>query len=220
MTSTNEKRARGASNVRKVADKNAARAREGHRLRSSSTSPDLDWSQIRETVLMLGLAVAQIESSMRDGDESVNTLGHSFTTMYGAIQTIVGMVEDLPNRGRTGEIRRDISQHANDVASRMQEVIIAMQFYDKLTQRLSHVAHSIDSLGDLIADHGRLYSPYEWAGLQELIRAKYTTEEERLMFDVIMEGGTVEEAQAAAMVYRNERQSDATEASDDNVDLF
>lgn len=31
----------------------------------------LDWSQVRETVRMINLAVAQIEMSMNEGDDSI-----------------------------------------------------------------------------------------------------------------------------------------------------
>ncbi len=36
---------------------------------SSAQNPDLDWSQGRETVRMVNLAVAQIEMSMTEGDD-------------------------------------------------------------------------------------------------------------------------------------------------------
>ena len=187
---------------------------------SNARRPDLDWSQIGETVRMLGLAVAQIESSMRDGDDSVNVLGNSFTTMYGAMQMISATAGHLSEEGETGQVKAAIEHSAMEVSTMMQEVIVAMQFYDKLTQRLSHVTNSIDALGDLINDNGRLYNPFEWAGLQEKIRAKYTTEEERLMFDAIMEGAEVEEALRVAEEFRRQRAEKQEEIPDDNIDLF
>ncbi|MDT8382877.1 MAG: hypothetical protein RRB22_00520 [Gammaproteobacteria bacterium] len=38
---------------------------------SNSDNPDLDWSQVRESVMMLDLVIAQIAGSLQDGDESV-----------------------------------------------------------------------------------------------------------------------------------------------------
>ena len=52
---------------------------------STSANPDLDWSQIRETVAMLNLAVAQIAGTLTEGDDSVRTLVDSFTSMAGSI---------------------------------------------------------------------------------------------------------------------------------------
>ncbi|MDQ7073389.1 MAG: hypothetical protein Q9N32_08015 [Gammaproteobacteria bacterium] len=55
---------------------------------SSANKPDLDWSQVRETVRMMNLAVAQIEMSMTEGDDSVETLTNAFTTMADRVQVI------------------------------------------------------------------------------------------------------------------------------------
>ena len=38
---------------------------------SSSVNPDLDWSQIKETISMLCLAMAQIETTLTDSSKSV-----------------------------------------------------------------------------------------------------------------------------------------------------
>jgi len=43
--------------------------------------PDLNWSQVRETVLTLELAAVQIEAAMKDSNSSVEVLAHSFTSM-------------------------------------------------------------------------------------------------------------------------------------------
>ena len=50
---------------------------------TSAHSPDLDWSQVRETVLMLELAVGQIDAAMKEGNSSVEVLTDSFTSMAG-----------------------------------------------------------------------------------------------------------------------------------------
>jgi len=76
----------------------------------------------------------------------------------------------------------------------VQQSIIAFQFYDKLSQRLTHVCHSLAAMNDLVADRGRLYSPNEWVALQEKIRSKYTTAEEHALFDAVMDGVPVQEA--------------------------
>ena len=47
---------------------------------SNSENPDLDWSQVRETVMMLNLAIAQISGTLKDGDESVASLADYLTS--------------------------------------------------------------------------------------------------------------------------------------------
>ncbi|MCB1927205.1 MAG: hypothetical protein KDH17_04110, partial [Rhodocyclaceae bacterium] len=54
--------------------------------------------------------------------------------------------------------------------------------------------HSLEALGSLVADKGRLYNPSEWVGLQEKIRSRYSTAEEHDMFQAVMRGVGVQQA--------------------------
>ncbi len=155
---------------------------------SSAQNPDLDWSQVRETVRMMNLAVAQIEMSMKEGDDSVDTLTDAFTTMAARVQVI----EKLAKKNDDVESKQIVEQ-CEAVAGEMQHAIMAFQFYDKLTQRLSHVSHSLASLVDLVGDNVRLYNPIEWLLLQEKIKSKYTMPAEHDMFEKMMQGMSIEE---------------------------
>jgi hypothetical protein len=77
---------------------------------STASSPDLDWSEVRETVLMLYLAVGQIEVSMRDGEDSVNHLTDSFTSMAGGVQTMEFAACDFSDDERHQAIKDTILQ--------------------------------------------------------------------------------------------------------------
>lgn len=155
------------------------------------TYPDLDWSQVRETVLMLNLAVAQIERAMRDGDESVSTLAAMFTSMATQVEALR---EETPLAGLDGA--SGVRDSFASISDKVNTAIIGFQFYDRLAQRLAHVCHSLDSLAGLIGDPERLYCPFEWLQLQDLIRSKYVLEIDRKMFEAVLGGATVEEALA------------------------
>ena len=71
---------------------------------SRAENPDLDWSQVRETILMLNLAVAQIELSLRNGNDSVTCLGDSFTSMAGDVEMIRAAADALPGSTPTDTI--------------------------------------------------------------------------------------------------------------------
>lgn len=156
--------------------------------------PDLDWSQVRETVLMLELSAGQIEGAMKDSNASVEVLTDSFTTMAGYMNMITENIESLPDDGETGAVKQNLSGVTQNVSSMVHQAIIAFQFYDKLVQRLAHVNHSLASLSGLVADHGRLFNPAEWRALQGKIRSKYSMKEEQAMFDAVMNGMSVKEA--------------------------
>ncbi len=161
---------------------------------STAVSPDLDWSQIRETVRMLFLTVAQIEIAMRESDDSVESLTTAFTTMMSYESVIALAVDDLPDTEETKVIRQTIKHNADLVTQEMQGAIVAFQFYDKLTQRLSHVGSSIEGLSDLVNDISKIYNPMEWNKLQEQIKSRYSMREEHEMFDNVMGGADVREA--------------------------
>jgi len=172
---------------------------------SNAQNPDLDWSHVRETVRMMNLAVAQIEMSMKEGDDSVDTLTDAFTTMAARVQ----VVEKMAKQKEDNESKQIVSQ-CEAVSSEMQHAIMAFQFYDKLTQRLSHVSHSLAGLVDLVGDTTRLYNPIEWSLLQEKIKSKYTMPAEHEMFEKMMQGMSIEEVL---------EQSQQTNAEDD-IELF
>lgn len=165
---------------------------------STAANPDLSWSQVRETLLMLELAVAQISHALMDSNSSIDTLTRSFTKMCETVQAIETASTQLPN-DKASESATAIRAGCADVKGQTLDAIVAFQFYDKMAQRLQHVCQSMDQLANLISDPRRLYTPAEWAALQQAIKSKYSVEAERLMFDYIMQGLPVEEALKRAM---------------------
>lgn len=166
-------------------------------LGSTALKPDLDWSQLKETVLMLNLAVAQIDESMNDGNSSVATLSESFTSLATNLRDIQSSVRLMKDEEVDADKLKLIIEGSTTTAlDKVDSAIMAFQFYDKLTQRLDHVSRSLGSLTTLISDPSALYSPTEWRTLQHSIRSKYTMEEERIMFDKVIAGVPIEEALA------------------------
>jgi len=180
---------------------------------SSAHNPDLDWSQVRETVLMLELAAGQIEAAMRDGDNSVETLTDAFTSLAGYVHGLASELDTLPEEGETARIKHGLKAQAGQVSAMVGQSIIAFQFYDKLVQRLAHVCHSLSALSGLVVDRNKLYSPHEWVALQEKIRARYTTREEIEMFEAVMDGTPVKDALASYMAGKHDR-------GDEDIELF
>lgn len=178
---------------------------------TSAHAPDLNWSQVRETVLMLELAAAQIESAMRDSNASVDVLTESFTSMAGTMHMMTETLAALPEQGQDGETRQSLLGAAGHVSDMVHQAIIAFQFYDKLVQRLGHVTHSLGDLSELVGDQRRLYSPQEWVDLQGRIRAKYTTVDECTMFEAVMSGTPVAEAVANYVEAMKSKQGDDIE---------
>ena len=170
-------------------------------------APDLDWSQVRETVLMMELSAGQIEAAMKDSNSSVEVLTDVFTTMAGYMSMIGETVAALPDEGENGP-KANLLAATTHVSGMVHQAIIAFQFYDKLVQRLAHVNHSLASLSSLVSDKSRLFNPYEWVALQQKIRSKYTMREEVEMFEAVLAGMSVQEALENFMTKINDKSDD------------
>ena len=185
---------------------------------SSSHNPDLDWSQIRETITMLALAVAQVESSMTDGEQSVSTLTASFTEMAQYIAKLRDVSAKITPE-KLDKYKKVIAATTQELENNVQGAVVAFQFYDRITQRLEHVCNSLDQLGGLINDKGALFNPDKWHALQDQIKSSYTMEAERIMFEYILRGHSISEA---LEIYRHHFEEDGSETSDDDdeIELF
>jgi predicted methyltransferase MtxX (methanogen marker protein 4) len=182
---------------------------------SLAATPDLGWSQVRETVLMLELAAGQVDAAMKDSNSSVEVLTDTFTSLAETLGLIEAAVATLPDTVGNGMVKSEIQENTRVVTQKVHQAIIAFQFYDKLVQRLDHVCHCLGSLSGLVGDNGRLYNPEEWVGLQDAIKSKYTMLEEHEMFAAVLAGMPVAEAIEQFMNKREE----AT-ASGGDIELF
>lgn len=183
---------------------------------SNATNPDLGWSQVRETVLMLELAAGQVEAAMKDSNSSVSVLTNAFTSMVSTLNGLSEASARLDNEGVQAEVKHSLEHGTEVIRTQVQQTIMAFQFYDRLVQRLDHVCHSLNNLSLLVADKSRLFNPEEWVDLQAGIRAKYTMEEEKTMFEAVLDGMPVKDALEFYLSSRMER----VEESGGDIELF
>jgi len=171
--------------------------------------PGPNWSHLRETVLMMELAVAQVEAAMTDSNASVDALTGTFTTMANTIKLINERITGLADTEATAPVKTELMTATTNVAGMVNQAIVAFQFYDRLSQRLSHVNHGLASLADLVGDEKQARSTEAWAALQGRIRARYSMPEEVEMFEaVLVRGLTVEQAIREFMEKMNNKGDD------------
>lgn len=183
--------------------------------KSRANYPDLDWSQIKETIAMLNLAMAQIDISLSEGDDNMNSLAGSLTEVAGSLDVIINTAQEDSGDEECQLIKDAIVSQAQANTGIIHNAVIALQFYDKMVQRLNHVTNSLSSLSTIVGDEKRIYNPYEWSALQKRIQSGYTMEEERLMFEEIVNGASVEEALAVSRELVRKKQED-----EDDLELF
>jgi hypothetical protein len=169
--------------------------------------PDLDWSQIRETIKLLTVSVVQVERSIKIGDESIGVLTDSFECMVKDMDAIYKILEELP----ASDHRESALNHCLATQNKINTAIIAFQFYDRLQQCLMHVSSGLMGLSNIIENPQRLFNPNEWNELKNSIRSHYTMEEEKLMFDAILQGKGIQEALNLAESMSKDQQNDDIE---------
>ncbi len=180
---------------------------------TQDNAEQVGWTHVRETIRMLFLAIAQIEIALCESDDSIDHLTEAFTSMVGRENQIAQSIEQLSQQGNDQLVCQSIKDNAEIVTEKMQNAIVAFQFYDKLTQRLTHVGSSMEELSVLLGDEGRFGLVDEWRKLQDRIKSKYSMSEEIELFNAVMEGGDIREAI---------RRCNETQQSDsqDNIELF
>ncbi len=188
---------------------------------STSAQPDLDWSQVRETVSMLSLAVAQIESSLSDGSQSITELTELFSHVAEHANTITKtglnlMEKNQQEQREQQEELNTVLENSAAITGKIHSAICAFQFYDRINQRLDHVSIGLDKLGDLLGSH-EVYDPTAWQSFQENLKSTYSMDCERIMFEHIMRGDTVQEA---LEIYHHHFAENDQSNSEDEIELF
>lgn len=170
-----------------------------------------DWHHISDTVAMLSLAVAQIELALTDGSEEANQIGSAFDGIANASNSILDASNTKDNAGQC--------ENCQKILTHLNEAVVAFQFYDRVSQRLDHVAVGLRKLTRLMADADAIAVEQNWLDVQEEIKASYTMESERVMFEQIMRGIDIDEA---LQTYRHQftASTEEDDNSDDDIELF
>lgn len=177
------------------------------------------WSAAEETVRMLCLAVCQLENAMSESSHSMNALGQSFQELAShslntnqALQQVTSL-DDLSNLQAAANATND------EVQSNVSQAITAFQFYDRISQRLDHVARGLEKMSNIIADPTAFHDIDSWKKIQNEIKNSYSMDAERIMFEHILRGASVKEA---LEIYRHhfEESAQSPDADGDEVELF
>lgn len=150
-----------------------------------------DGATEREIVSLLGLAASQIEVALREEEAPIATLGRSVTQLANAAEALDSALSALPPDAH--EARRRLAEQRDALRADAREATVALQFHDRLVQRLTHVRDSLAWLGEFVDSCGHHGPAAGWDGLRDRIRSQYSMQQERLMFDLLVRGATPDE---------------------------
>ena len=177
--------------------------------------------------MILNLSVAQIDLSITEGDHSVNALIDSFTYMSQHIEEIQQSSQNIFDLVADNEAAQSynalLANQTAELASKMQQAIIAFQFYDKLSQRLNHVSHGLSGLAEIVSHEMRVKNREEWEAFKKSVRKGTTMREEEELFELIFDQHLpVEEAIEIMCSRMRARMNEPAAAAEDEdeIELF
>ncbi len=177
------------------------------------------WRHIQETVNMLYLAVCQIEATMSDSNKSVDTLTHSFTHLANHTSQVTSKLQNLSDPNALESFKNDLACTAQDMHSNISASVQAFQFYDRVCQRLDHIANSLQKVAGIVGNERERNSEVAWEKIQEDIKNSYSMEAERIMFEHIMRGASIEDALNTYRHHFNEG-GGTIDRDGDEIELF
>ncbi|MEK6749706.1 MAG: hypothetical protein AABY83_10930 [Pseudomonadota bacterium] len=140
----------------------------------------------RDSSDILRLAVAQMHCALEEGHPHVDTLSKAITLMHEG----VGQLRLINTPGSRPET---LAVH-DALSNQLGLAVLAIQFYDRLVQRLGHVRHSLELLEDTLSSDDQ--SSQRWQQTLAAIRATYTMEDEKRVFEIILAGGSAADVTA------------------------
>lgn len=156
----------------------------------TTNNHDENWSHVRETILMINVAVARIEHAMIEGNDSFTSLSQSFVGIVKSAEKVTKEVSNLDGKSENDSINKN----CKDISNQVNSSIVAFQFYDRLSQRMSLVSQTLNSLTEILSDPDKKNTQDEWSSLQNTIRSKYTLDADQEMFDAVLSGTSIEDA--------------------------
>jgi hypothetical protein len=152
----------------------------------------------------LELGAAQLDAAVRESDTRVDVLAGTI----GMLASDACDLKKVTRRWATAaesappDLQAEIQRLADAIDQQAQAAIMALQFYDKLIQRLTHVRDGLAIPADSTVGVGPYTAP-DWGKLLEQVRARYSTVEERVLFDFMMSGLSAEQMLKALSAMRS-----------------
>lgn len=127
-----------------------------------------------------------MDSALQESDRAVDRLIQAFTSLGDTTRSVGALTQSLPAELKS-TVTRDLEAQVAEISKQMASAVIAFQFYDKLTQRLGHVRYSLSALALFVCNRQQTEQPEQWQRLHATLRRLYRTDEEREIFQMMME---------------------------------
>jgi hypothetical protein len=144
---------------------------------------------VEELRSFLELGAAQLESAMKDSDARVENLSSAINHIVGRLAQLRELASALPVDGdaRSQALGAQLATLGAELELNARQAVVAMQFYDKMIQRITHVRDGLAIPAETIAA-GPAERSAAWEQLLDQVRGRYSMVEERVLFDFLIRG--------------------------------
>lgn len=143
------------------------------------------------------LAIALIKFCVQDGDNASKEISDRLTTMQAQVNGAISLLG-------SDDHAIAIGGKLNDLSSEIMNTVIALQFFDRISQRMEHAVESVEAISDAASEKSKT------------LEQRFTMDDERILYDALLEGCSVEEALDKA----NQRLNDTIESNGTDIELF
>jgi len=161
---------------------------------NAEAAPLADWTPEQQIAQMLELCEAQMESATCESDLAVDSLVKAFSGLAETARTMKAAAARMTPEQRAALGDLDLKKQMEQIERQMTSAVVAFQFYDKLTQRLGHVRYSLSTLATFVCDRAQASEREQWRRLFTTLKRLYRTEEEKQIFQMMVEGASADEA--------------------------
>lgn len=163
-------------------------------LANAEAAPLADWTPEQQIAHMLELCEAQMESALCESDLAVDSLVKAFSGLAETARAMKAAAATFTPEQRAVLGDLDLKKQMESIERQMGSAVVAFQFYDKLTQRLGHVRYSLSTLALFVCDREQATQREQWRRLFTTLKRLYRTEEEKQIFQMMVEGASADEA--------------------------
>ncbi len=128
----------------------------------------------------LNLSASQIEIALKESDRSVTELISAITSMACCVQSIGENIEVLRQMPNSGEVADAIADKCRRADADMCQVVTAIQFYDRLSQRFMHIHENLHDAAVVLKEPASL-GVSKLQRQHEKVRSVYSLEQQQNM---------------------------------------
>lgn len=129
----------------------------------------------------IAMAIAQMDMSIHESGQSVDLAMEAFTETNRCLEKVRVVLKTTQDQNVS-----DASENLDLATQQLQKAVFALQFFDRLTQRISHVKENLSSVSTLIQEPTTVH-PYLWGQLQEKMKTVYSQDQERKLYQSMSE---------------------------------